>query len=148
MDELTPNQVALVQIREMRLTIAQTAEQQLEIEQRTMATVERLERAAQYMGQFNRHLNVLERRLSPGEGLTKEQAFEVREQVTQITLELVRHERSKSHFARVYRSLSLQTRRTGYKDIPQSACESAIKFLDVWLMALQRAESEQRPHDS
>lgn len=140
MDDLTPNQAALVQIREMGLAIARMAEQQMEIERRTTATEERLERAAQYMGQFNRRLNVLERRLGPGEELTEEQAFEIKERVTQIALELARHDPSKSHFAEVYRSLSLQTRRTSYKDIPQSAYESAIKFLDDWLIALQSDE--------
>ena len=139
-DHLTPSQAALVQIREMGLAIASMAEQQLELERRTTATEERLEQAAQYMGQFNRRLKVLERRLAPGEELTKEQAFEIKERVTRIALELARHDPSKSHFAEVYRSLSLQTKRTSYKDIPQSTYESAIKFLDDWLIALQSDE--------
>lgn len=137
-EAMSPNEAALFQIREMGLAIARMAEQQMEIERRTTATEERLEQAAQYMGQFNRRLNVLERRVAPGEELTEEQAFEIKERVTQIALELARHDPSKSHFAEVYRSLSLQTRRTSYKDIPQSTYESAIKFLDDWLIALQR----------
>jgi hypothetical protein len=140
-EAVSPNEAALLQIREMGLAIARMAEQQMEIERRTTATEERLERAAQYMGQFNRRLNVLERRLGPGEELTEEQAFEIKERVTQIALELARHDPIKSHFADVYRSLSLQTRRTSYKDIPQSAYENAIKFLDDWLRALQSDES-------
>jgi len=139
---LTPSQTALAQIREMGLAIARVADELMVLDQRTTVTEECLERAAQYMGQFNRRLNLLERRLGPGEELTEEQAFEIKERVTQIALEMARHEPGKSHFAEVYRSLSLQTRRTSYKDIPQSAYESALKFLDDWLITLQSSEEE------
>lgn len=136
-EDMSPNEAALVRIREMGLAIARMAEQQMEIERRTTATEERLERAARYMGQFNQRLKVLERHLAPGEELTKEQAFEIKERVTRIALEMAKHDPGKSHFAEVYRSLSLQTKRTSYKDIPQSAYENAIAFLDEWLMTLQ-----------
>jgi hypothetical protein len=139
-EDMSPHEAALVQIREMGLAIARMAEQQMEIERRTTATEERLERAARYMGSLTSE--VLERRLAPGEELTKEQAFEIKERVTRIALEMAKHDPGKSHFAEVYRSLSLQTKRTSYKDIPQSAYENAIAFLDEWLITLQTEEEE------
>lgn len=141
-EQLSPNQTALAQIRQMGLAIARVADELMVLEQRTTTTEERLDKAAQYMGQVNRRLQVLERRIAPGEELTEEQAFEIKERVTQIALEMARHDPGKSHFAEVYRSLSLETKRTSYKDIPQSAYEGAISFLDDWLRALQTDEKE------
>ena len=138
--QLSPNQAALAQIREMGLAIARVADELMLLDQRTTVAEERLDRAAQYMGQVNRRLQVLERRIAPGEELTEEQAFEIKERVTQIALEMAKSDPSKSHFADVYRSLSLQTRRTSYKEIPQNAYEGAIKFLNEWLLALQNEE--------
>jgi hypothetical protein len=136
------NEAALLQIREMGLAIARMADQQLELERRTTVFEERLDRAAGFVGQMNRRLTVLERRVAPGASLTEEQAFEIKERVTQIALEMARHDPSKSHFAEIYRSLSLQTQRTSYKDIPQDTYEHAVRFLDDWLQALRSSEEE------
>ena len=137
------NEAALLHIREMGLAIARMADQQLDLERRTGSTEQRLDRAAEFVGQMHRRLTVLERRVAPGENLTEEQAFEIKERVTQIALEMARHDPSKSHFAEIYRSLSLQTQRTSYKDIPQNTYENALRFLDDWLQALRsRPEQE------
>jgi hypothetical protein len=136
------NEAALLQIREMGLAIARMADQQLELERRTTVTEGRLDRAAEFVGQMNRRLSLLERRVAPGESLTEEQAFEIKERVTQIALEMARHDPGKSHFAEIYRSLSLQTQRTSYKEIPQGTYENALRFLDDWLQTLRNRPEE------
>ncbi len=137
------NEAALLQIREMGFAIARMAEQQLELERRTATSEQRLDRAAEFVGQMHRRLSVLERRVAPGQSLTEEQAFEIKERVTQIALEMARHEPGKSHFAEIYRSLSLQTQRTSYKEIPQDTYEHALRFLDDWLQALRGRPGEE-----
>jgi hypothetical protein len=78
----------LKQIREMGLAIAHMAEQQIEIEQRLNT---RLDRAAVVVGNINRRLSVVERRLSPPEYVTDEMATNIALAVKALAEELSRH---------------------------------------------------------
>lgn len=65
---------SLIQIREMGRAIMQMAEQQ-------MALTARVDKAAVIVGQHERRLTALERRLSPREAVSDEQAADIAEKV-------------------------------------------------------------------
>jgi hypothetical protein len=125
----------LKQIREMGLAIAHMAEQQIEIEQRLNT---RLDRAAVVVGNINRRLSVVERRLSPPEYVTDEMATNIALAVKALAEELSRHDPGKNHYQSVYMEIYRRFRAPSYDRIRIDRYEAVMKFLDDWQKSIDK----------
>jgi hypothetical protein len=119
---------ALIQIREMGRAIMQMAEEQLRITQR-------IDKAAIIVGQHEKRLTALERRLSPREAITDEQAADIAEKVKAVAVELTGRDASKNHFQAIFAELHRRFRVSSYKNIRQDQYQAVLDFLDEWLGA-------------
>lgn len=125
----------LQQIREMGLSIARMAEQQMEIEQRLNT---RLDRAANVVSGINRRLSVVERRLSPPEYVTDEMANTIALAVKALAEELGRHDNRKNHYQAIYTEIYRRFRTPSYDRIRIDKYEDVMKFLEDWQTSVQR----------
>lgn len=116
---------SLIQIREMGRAIMQMAEQQ-------MALTARVDKAAVIVGQHERRLTALERRLSPREAVSDEQAADIAEKVKAVAMELTTIDSSKNHFQAIFAELHRRFRVSSYKNIRQSQYQPVLDFLDEW----------------
>ena len=126
----------LEQLRETGLAIAQLAEQQIAIETRL---TNRLDKAAQVVGDIQRRLGAVERRVNPAEIISDEQASDIALSVKALGELLTNQSTQKdkgekipnyyqSIFTELYRRFGISkytlTRQANYKD--------AMAFLDDW----------------
>jgi hypothetical protein len=119
---------SLLQIRELGRAIMQMAEQQ-------MALTARVDKAAIIVGQHEKRLTALERRLSPREAITDEQAADIAEKVKAVAVELTGRDASKNHFQAIFAELHRRFRVSSYKNIRQDQYQAVLDFLDEWLGA-------------
>ncbi len=116
---------SLIQIREMGRAIMQMAEQQ-------MALTARIDKAAVIVGQHEKRLTALEKRLSPREAVSDEQAADIAEKVKAVAMELTTVDSSKNHFQAIFAELHRRFRVSSYKNIRQSQYQEVLDFLDEW----------------
>lgn len=128
---------ALIQIRETALAIARLAEQQLALETR-------LDRAAQVVGDLQRRLTKVERRLDPASVVTDEQAAAISNQVKALAALMTSYDPSKNHYQGIFGELYRRFGVYDYKHIRQEQYDAAIQFLADWQAAFLagRAESD------
>lgn len=129
----SPAVTSLTQIREMALAIAEMAEQQIEYERRITTTEGRLDRAAVVVGQIRERLTAVERKLSPGNVITDEQAGEVQTAVHALGMMLTEQDKGKNHFQGIFNELHRRFGVTSYKLIPQGKYGAVLAFLGEWL---------------
>lgn len=136
----------LAQVREMGLAIAQLAEQQMALEghveyidgavtvlaTRADKADERLDRAAQIVGQLQQRLGTIERKLEPAAHITDEQAAEVSNKVKALAQLLSQREPAKNHYQAIFGELYRRFRASSYKLIPQDRYAQVLAFLDEW----------------
>lgn len=122
----------LAQIRDMGLAIANMAEQQMLLESRVVVTEQRLERAAQVVGDMGRRLSSLESRLSPGSYITDEQAAEISQKVKALAGLLQEQAPGKNYYQSIFGELYRRYNVSSYKLIRQSQYAEVIAFLDSW----------------
>lgn len=132
---------SLMQLHNMALLIASTTKEMLEVRRLSLNNETRLDAAREYLRGMNNRLKVVEKRTQSG-SLTEEQAREVQYRVNLIAQELTVHDPSVKHFGGVYEALRQETMSTSYKSIPMRGYESALSFLDNWLMAIQQASPQ------
>jgi hypothetical protein len=137
----TPSNTTLVQIRELGRAIMEQADELIRIEQRQTAVEDRIDNAAQFVGQMNKRLSAVERRVKAGP-LTEEQAAEIKKRVNQIAEELAKRDPDKVHYPSIYTALQNEAGVTSYKAIPPAAYEAAVNWLDGWLDAIRETEEE------
>jgi hypothetical protein len=139
----------LAQVREMALAIAQMAEQQMVLEGRVdyvegTVTVlstklersdERLDRAAQIVGQLQQRLGAVERKLEPGAVVTDEQASEISNRVKALAQLLTQKDPSKNHYQAIFGELYRRFKVSSYKLIRKDQYRDVFDFLDEWLEA-------------
>lgn len=118
----------LEQIREMGLSIARMAEQQIESEQRVNT---RLDRAAKVVGDIQCRLTTVERKLTPSTLITDEQAEEV-SAVKALAEFMIGKNASKNHYQSIFAELYRRFGVSSYKNIRIEQYESVIRFLDDW----------------
>lgn len=123
--------LALQQIRENALAVAQLAEEQM----RMMA---RLDKAAIVIGQYGKRIAALETKLAPREAVTDEQAADISAKVMAIATEMSELDPAKNHYQGIFRELHRRFRVTSYKDVRQSQYQEVLDFLDNWATASQR----------
>jgi hypothetical protein len=120
--------LALQQIRQTALAVAQLAEEQLQI-------MARLDKASIVVGQHGRRIAALERQLSPREAITDEQAADIAEKVRAVAMTLTAKDNSKNHFQSIFNELHRRYRVSSYKNIRQEHYQTVLDFLDDWLAA-------------
>lgn len=138
---VTPTNATLVQIRELGRAIMEQADELIRMEQRQTAVESRMDNAAQFVGQMNKRLSAVERRVKAGP-LTEEQAAEIKKRVNQIAEELAKRDPDKVHYPSIYAALQNEAGVTSYKAIPPAAYETTVNWLDEWLNAIREAEEE------
>lgn len=130
---------ALEQLREMGRAIMQMAEQQLELEQRLDTHESRLNRAAQVVGEIQRHLNaqegrlrIVESRVAPAAYIDDEQATTISATVKALAEFMNGKEPGKNHyqgiFAELYRRWGVST----YKALRRNQYQEVLDFLEDW----------------
>ena len=120
---------ALEQIRAMGLAIAQMAEQQIEMEQRVNA---RLDRAAKVVGDLQRRLGVVERKLHPAMLLTDEQAEEISASVKSLAELMTSKTSGKNHYQGIFAELYRRFGVSSYKNIRMEQYSQVLQFLEDW----------------
>ena len=121
--------VALEQIRDMGLAIARMAEQQIEMEQRLSA---RLDRASVVVGDIQRRLRVVEGKLHPAILITDEQTEEVSASVKALAELITMRDSSKNHYQSIFAELYRRFGVSSYKNIRAGQYEAVLQFLEDW----------------
>ena len=128
----------LVQLHNMALVIAATTREMLATKYLAQSNAERLDRAALVVQNLTRRVTAVEQQVRAGK-LTEEQAAEIKRRVNLIAQEMTKHEPGRSHYQVVYAALGDEVGVTSYKAIPLKAYETAVSFLDNWLLSLRQA---------
>lgn len=123
---------SLAHIRDMALAIANMAEQQMLLESRVTVTEQRIDRAAQVVGDMGRRLSTLEGRLSPGSYITDEQAAEISQKVKALAGLLQEQAPGKNYYQSIFGELYRRYNVSSYKLIRESQYAQVIAFLDSW----------------
>lgn len=123
---------SLAHIRDMALAIANMAEQQMLLESRVTVTEQRLERAAQVVGDMGRRLSSLESRLSAGPSITDEQAAEISQRVKALASLLQEQAPGKNYYQSIFGELYRRYNVSSYKLIRPGQYPEVIAFLDSW----------------
>src|SRR6266567_1470830 len=134
-DLATAAPTSLIQIREMGLAIARMAEQQMEIEQRLNT---RIDRAAAVVGNIQRQLSVVERRLSPPEYVTDEMATNIALAVKALAEAFSRRDPRKNHYQSVYVEIYRRFRAPSYDRVRIDKYEDVMKFLEDWQKSIDK----------
>jgi len=133
----SPGIIALEQIREMGLAIAHMAQQQIELEQRLTT---RIDRAAKVVGDIQRRLGVVERRLTPATLITDAQAEEVSASVKALAELIASKDSSKNHYQGIFAELYRRFGVSSYKNIRLDQYEQVLQFLEDWRQSIGEAE--------
>jgi hypothetical protein len=128
----TQQGVALGEIRALGLAVAQLAEEQMRVEALAMNNADRLDRAAQVVGQLGRRLMVLEQRIAPASLITEEQAAAVSLQVKALAEHLTQSLGDKNYYQSVFAELYRRFGVSSYKNIRQEQYPAVVGFLEEW----------------
>ena len=138
----------LSQLHNMALVIAATTREMMQARQLAESGVQlaqtnaqRLDRAAGVVSNLTRRITAVEQQIRAGK-LTQEQAVEIKRRVNAIANEMAKYEPGKSHYQAVYTALGDEVDVTSYKNIPLKAYDTAVHFLDNWLLALKQTEDD------
>ena len=134
MEAVASNSLAVLdQIRDMGLAIAHMAEQQIAMEQRLNS---RLDRAAVVVGEIQRRLSTVERRLSPPQYVTEEMAADIMLAVKALAEQLSGREGGKNHYQAVYAEIYRRFHASSYTHIRIDRYEEVMTFLTTWQKSL------------
>ena len=132
--------VALEHIRKMGLATVHMAEQQSEMEQRVNA---RLDRAAKVVGDIQRRLGGVERKLPPSMLLTDRQVEEISTSVKSLAEIMPSRSSEKYHYEVIFAELYREFGVSSYKTIQGEQYFKVLEFVEEWRMAVQPRESSQ-----
>ncbi len=133
--DVSPTTATLLQVREMGRAIMQMAEEQIEFERRLTTTEGRIDQAAVVVGDLNRRVASLEQKLAPGKAVTEEQASQISQAVKAVALAMGKQS-GRNEFGGVYGELYRKFGITGYKLLPQSRFDDAMRFLNEWYQTI------------
>lgn len=142
--EPTEGQLALMQIREMGLSIAKMAEQQLEIERKADRANERLDKAKEYLQRlqtrFDQRITVLEDRLNPpADYILEEQVAQLQVEVKALAGLLTSHDpvdKKKNHYQGIFNELYRRYGVSSYNRIRLGQYPTVMQFLADWKHAI------------
>ncbi len=130
-----PN-VALAQVRDLALAVAQMAEQQMALQEQVGAVSARMDRAAVVVGDLQRRVSVVEQRTAPASHVTDAQAAEVAQQVKALAELLTDRDPAKNHYQGIFSELYRRFGVSSYKLIQQGQYQDVLAFLDDWRTAV------------
>ncbi len=135
--------LALMQIRDTALAVAQMAEQQLALQEQVVAAQgqialahQRLDRAAVVVNDLQRRMNVVEHRTAPTSSITDAQAAEVAMLVKALAELLTSQDASKNHYQGIFSELYRRFGVSSYKLIRQGQYQDVLAFLEDWRKAV------------
>lgn len=132
---------ALLQIRDMSLSIARMAEQQIELEKRVESAHTRLDTAGKVVVEIQRRIGVIEKRLSPGNVITEEQSEELTSTIKALAEYLTGKEKAKNHFQGIFGELYRRFRVSTYKNLTVEQYPKVLEFLADWRKAAEQEPS-------
>jgi hypothetical protein len=115
----------------MGLAIVRMAEEQIEFDRRLAVQEGRMDQAAVVVAGMEKRLTAVERKLTPGQVVTDEQASQVSQAVKTVALALGKTT-GRNEFGAVYGELYRKFGITSYKMLPARRFEEAMKFLTDW----------------
>ncbi|MCL4805142.1 MAG: ORF6C domain-containing protein [Anaerolineae bacterium] len=134
-NEASSTSATLLQVREMGLAIVRMAEEQIEFERRLTTSESRLDQAAIVVGDLNRRMTALEQKVAPGKTVTEEQASQISQAVKAVALALGKQS-GRNEFGAIYGELYRKFGITGYKMLPATQFDKAMKFLNEWYQSI------------
>jgi hypothetical protein len=134
--DISPSLRVLEQVRETGLAIVHLAEQQIEMEQRLTT---RLDRAAHVVGDIQRRLGAVEKKLAPPAYITDEQAEHVSATVKALAELISTKDASKNHYQSIFAELYRRFGVSSYKLIRINQYELVLQFLEDWRKSLGSA---------
>lgn len=149
-------ELALIQIRDMHLSMARMAEQQLEIERRVNSAHDRLDMAREFVKKLQRRLGNVEELLSivedrirpPADYLTDQDAARLATEVKALANLLTQLDRekgkpTKSHYSEIFTELYRRYNTFDYKHIRIGQFADVLQFLADWKKAIDEGQSSQ-----
>ncbi|HEX2909937.1 MAG TPA: phage antirepressor N-terminal domain-containing protein [Chloroflexia bacterium] len=138
--EPTEGQLALLQIREMGLSIARLADQQLEIERKADRANERLDAAREYLmrlqTRFDQRITALEDRLTPpADYITEDQVAQLQLEVKALAGLLTSQDQAdkrKNHYQGIFNELYRRFGVSSYTHIRLGQYANVRQFLADW----------------
>jgi hypothetical protein len=129
---LTATEVSLRQIEQMGYAIAQMAREQIQHERRLNEHDQRLDAAARYVLDLNKRLQAVEKRVSPGQPISDEQAAELAGQVKGLAQVMQKRSPEVNPYQSIWGEIYRRFRVSSYKLIPQSEYTAVVQFLTEW----------------
>lgn len=128
----TAAEMSLRQIEQMGYAIAQMAREQIQHERRLQEHDERLDAAARYVLEMNKRLQAVEKRVSPGQPISEEQAAELAGQVKGLAQAMQASAPETNPYQAIWGEIYRRFRVSSYKLIPQSQYTAVVEFLTEW----------------
>jgi hypothetical protein len=123
---VTSATASLIQVRDMGLAIARLAEEQIQHERRLTTVEGRLDQAAIVVGRIDKRLRSVEKRVSPGNPISDEQAAEIKELVKAVAMA------HGGNFQAIWGEMHRRFEVSSYKLIPQEKFADVLRFLKEW----------------
>ncbi len=136
----SPSSIALTQVRDLALAVAQMAEQQIELQGQVMTVNARVDRAAIVVSDLQRRLSNVERKIEPQATIREEQAAEISNQVKALAELLTSKHPGKNHYQSIFGEIYRRFGVSSYKRIRQGQYEAVLAFLDDWHKAVQQGQ--------
>jgi hypothetical protein len=122
---------ALAQVEQLGQALITLAREQREFDQRLAFTEDRVNQAAVVVGDLTKRVSGLEKRLSPSQAVTEEQASQISQAVKAVAIQLAQKS-GRNEFGGVYGELYRKFGITSYKMLPAGRFEEAMAFLNEW----------------
>jgi hypothetical protein len=126
---------ALTQVEQLGQALITLAREQREFDLRLDITEDRVDQAAVVVGELTRRVTGIEKRLTPGEAVTEEQASQISQSVKAVAIKMA-EKSGRNEFGGVYGELYRKFGITSYKMLPVGRFEEAIEFLTEWYGSL------------
>jgi hypothetical protein len=125
----------LTQVEQLGHALITLAREQREFDLRLDITEDQVDQAAVVVGDLTRRVTGLERRLTPGQAVTEEQASQISQSVKAVAIKMS-EKSGRNEFGGVYGELYRKFGITSYKMLPVGRFEEAMEFLTEWYGSL------------
>ena len=126
---------ALTQVEQLGQALITLAREQREFDLRLDITEDRVDQAAVVVGELTRRVTGIEKRLTPGQAVTEEQASQISQSVKAVAIKMA-EKSGRNEFGGVYGELYRKFGITSYKMLPAGRFEEAMEFLNEWYGSL------------
>jgi hypothetical protein len=131
--QLAEQQMALEgQVEEMDVRLGHVAGQQMVVRGEVEVVSSRLDRAAEVVGDLQRRLGAVERRVESEPHINDTQAAEISGSVKALAQLLAERDASKNHYQGIFAELYRRFGVSSYKLVRRDHYEAVLAFLDEW----------------